>query len=432
MSVVMAHYTPATLFTDQEKSPYLFGFVHIFSIANIGVLFFFGLSAFLLSWRAETEIAANGLFDRLRFLQHRFFRIVPVYVVVLALSLILLRSNGWLPNFGPNEDATRRYSIEHLWLYLAFLYNWPTAFMGLNRFNPPFFNELGHLWSLSVEVQFYIVFALFFPLVRRHSWTFWRSLSLAAACGILARAAFLLVIGHYSANRPAGYLYFYPFSYTEVFLVSSSAGIVFAHWDECSVRFRALAKRGAGAAVLIVFAAAGWTWKNFLWNPPDPPGRLQPGLFYGIEILHYTFLGVLVAVSLIWIAANSQSKLCGFLRLPMVRALGTLSYGLYLWHLTAKFALFGVDKRLLANLAGDRRILGVLLMFIIYVAVVVGLAGLTYWAVEMPFNGIRQALDSKAPQDGRRKGLGTSPYPLIGWSLCSGGIALAAIVSLHA
>jgi len=63
-----------------------------------------------------------------------------------------------------------------------------------------------------------------------------------------------------------------------------------------------------------------------------------------VAITLYSVFGLLIAISLLWLAINRGSRLGAFLQMPLLQAFGTLSYGIYMWHLPAKFVLYGFDK----------------------------------------------------------------------------------------
>jgi len=427
LSVLMAHYTPATLASEHATTPYLFNWVHTFSLANIGVLIFFGLSSFLLTWIAEEQFLARGSFNRTQFVTHRFFRIVPLYAAVVLITLLVLRDNGWFPNFSAQETATRGYSIHHIWIFALFLYNWADAFIGFNNFHPSDFNELGHLWTLSVEVQFYLLFAVFFTVFRRFMGKISVFIWATVAVGILVRILFLSIMALGSTSHPAGYLYFYTGSYLEVFLLSSAAGILFARREQSPPLLELVRRPGVGIAIVLLLAVLGWVWKFFLWSPAALATPMGTAVFYSMAVILYSAMGLTIAVSLLWLAANRNSLLSRFLKLPLLQAFGTLSYGIYMWHLPAKFALFGFDKRMLSGLEGDRRLIGVLLMFMIYLAFVIALAGVTFWAIEAPASRFRRILDSKKERFDKAAGLGQAPSRLV---LLASGVGCAAFVAI--
>ncbi len=430
LAVVMAHYTPATPTADKNPTPYLFNAIHAFSLANIGVLFFFGLSSFLLTWLAEERFIRKGSFEASQFLIHRFFRIVPLYLAVLAISLFLIRDNGWLINFNVYDVGERRYTVGHIWVYLLFLYNWVDALLGFRGYHPDFFNEFNHLWTLSVEVQFYLLFAAFYAALRASLGTIPALVARAVLCGVAMRAGFILVTSLASPGQ-AGSLYFYSFSYLEVFVLSSAAGILFARRANLTDRFGLLRRPGLGLATVVTLAALGWVWKYFLWGAPDSETTAGKVAYYGVSIILYSILGIAIAASLLWLGANTRSRLSGVLRLPLLQALGTLSYGIYMWHLPAKFLIYGLDKRLLHGLDGQRRVVGVFLMFLVYVAFVLALAGLTFWGVEAPSNRFRRYLDSRRDGVPRLGNLGRAPLPLVLLGSGVGGAAILLICSLR-
>lgn len=99
------------------------------AVAAMGMVIFFTLSGFLI-----TRFLAKGT-DLRVFIIHRVFRVVPLAWLVMVIVLIANRSSleTWLANL----------------LFYANL--------------PPFFLVTGggHLWSLCVEVQFYLAIAAF-------------------------------------------------------------------------------------------------------------------------------------------------------------------------------------------------------------------------------------------------------------------------------
>src|SRR3954470_16220242 len=115
-------------------APAAFKTVLLFSDGALGVRFFFVISGFIISTLLINE-GANGSIPSLkRFYLRRFIRLVPVQIVFLA-ALLLLTLYGTLNinscQFLTSLTYTKNYGCSS-WID-------------------------GHLWSLSVEEQFYIL-----------------------------------------------------------------------------------------------------------------------------------------------------------------------------------------------------------------------------------------------------------------------------------
>ena len=106
----------------------------------VGVDLFFVLSGFLIARQLFTELQATNSISVKQFFIKRFFRIIPVYLIVVAIYFLV-------PVFREKE------SLPALWRFLTFTQN-----IGLN---PSVNGTFSHAWSLCVEEQFY----LFFPLI---------------------------------------------------------------------------------------------------------------------------------------------------------------------------------------------------------------------------------------------------------------------------
>ena len=137
MAVMFRHYVPASL--------------NVVDLGRFGVLLFFVLSGFLISGillDARERLDRTGGSPRsvaLRFYARRFLRIFPIYyatVLVLYAMSHTDRFTGW-----DALDAVR----EQIGWFLT--YTWNLRY-GITQENG---GVLGHVWSLCVEEQFYLI-----------------------------------------------------------------------------------------------------------------------------------------------------------------------------------------------------------------------------------------------------------------------------------
>ncbi len=106
------------------------------------------LSGFLITTILLGEHARTGAISLRAFYLRRMLRLFPALLVLLAAVAIGLRF-VMIPAFGyrPSQEA-----VTNSFLYpLAYVFNWVVAS------NRPFLEALVHLWSLSVEEQYYLL-----------------------------------------------------------------------------------------------------------------------------------------------------------------------------------------------------------------------------------------------------------------------------------
>lgn len=104
-----------------------------------GVDLFFVLSGFLIASQLFSELRVGKQLSLKVFFAKRFFRIIPVFLVVLAIYFCV-------PAFREKE------ALPPLWRFLTFTQNF-----GLNLFETGTFS---HAWSLCVEEHFYLLLPL--------------------------------------------------------------------------------------------------------------------------------------------------------------------------------------------------------------------------------------------------------------------------------
>ena len=114
----------------------------------LGVGIFFTLSGYLITDILLSQLNQRGKIDFLRFWAARARRLLPALFVMLAIV------TAWVTIFGPAQPDQFRKAVLSSVFYVN---NWEQIFANVSyfaRFAPE--GPLNHLWSLSVEEQFYI------------------------------------------------------------------------------------------------------------------------------------------------------------------------------------------------------------------------------------------------------------------------------------
>lgn len=268
-AVMMSHYVP---------SQYLLGIPW----GSFGVQLFFVISGFLITRilrKAKEQSLAKGL---LTFYWRRFIRIFPLYYFCLLWISVL----GWGMHF----------SADSLW-HWAYLSNWKFWIDG------SWGGPISHFWSLAVEEQFYLFWPMLFLKAGGERKGLWSAIGLVMI-GVMYR-----VIGLSSSLCETELWDFL----TPACLEPLGLGAVLAHtWRSRSPRFLGRGFSILSAILLMV-----------LW-------------MFHLDVLsaewrYHAF--VLWCVALIWFVCRANRTLLdGFLLHPIIRYLGMISYGLYVWH----------------------------------------------------------------------------------------------------
>ena len=112
----------------------------------MGVDIFFVLSGYLIGWQLLKPYSQGDTPSLRTFYLRRAFRILPAYLVVVALYF-------GVPSFRETEE------IQPLWQFLSFTENYFIDYFHNKAFS--------HVWSLCVEEHFYLVFPLLAALLMR-------------------------------------------------------------------------------------------------------------------------------------------------------------------------------------------------------------------------------------------------------------------------
>lgn len=310
--------------------------------------FFFVLSGFVIAYSSEDGLEAGG--SRVRFLRRRFARVWPLHAAMLALMVgqefVRQELEGWsFPDARRPGDILPNLLLVHgLGWERHLTWNWPS-------------------WSISVEMALYVVFALAFMAVPRR-WRGW-------AAGAIVVGA-LTTIGLFSPRFMGS---------AETFgLARGLAGFFTGYLVQRLWRARParVGTWGEAAAVGLVI--------GFLWLSGEEPLSLAAPLVFGLAV---------------WVFAGEGGAISRALKSGPGLKLGAWSYSIYLihapiivsLHIAYRVAKWPGGQVTKAAAAFDTPFVGDLIN-LIFLALVLGIAPLTYRFIEMPG---RRLLAPRAP-----------------------------------
>jgi peptidoglycan/LPS O-acetylase OafA/YrhL len=269
----------------------------------LGVDVFFVLSGYLITTLLLRERVATGAIDLKQFWVRRLRRLAPALLVLLA-------AVGVAAPFL--VEASERASVRGDGLAaLGYVANWRYIVTEQSYFaGVP--SPLRHLWSLSVEEQWYLAFPVVLALALRTS----RRIRLVLVGLVLAAAASALWMTHLASGPvELSRAYYGTDSRAHSLLIGAILAVAAAQWPLHRAR-RTLAGLGLAGAALVV-AAFALVGESDRW--------MYRGGFLGLALAS---AAVVAAVALPR-PAGPLPRILGWA--PLV-AVGKVSYGLYLWH----------------------------------------------------------------------------------------------------
>lgn len=266
--------------------------VPLFDGAFLGVDVFFVLSGFLITSLLLLERQAHGRIGYARFYWRRFLRLMPALALFLGTYCLVA------PLIWPGLDDVYQDALASL----AYLADYGIAF-----FDSP--GTLLHMWSLSVEEHFYLVWPPLLMLLVRFSppTKVWRPIALLYLLSWLWR---LLWVAH----GQQFYEIFFRFDTRASGLLAGSLLAALVHERPAFLQWLHQRLPRAMWLPLAVPLLMALGWDN------------QGAMVWGITVVELATMVLLVA------AQQRSGLVYEMLSAPTLVKLGTLSYGVYLWH----------------------------------------------------------------------------------------------------
>lgn len=328
----------------------------------MGVDLFFVLSGYLIGIQVLRPLAAGQRLDLIGFYRRRAFRILPAFLVVLALYVLW---PAWRETPG----------MQPLWQFLTFTFN-----LLFDRSENYAFS---HVWSLCVEEHFYLLFPFVSLLMLRKP----SAMRFAALCGVI-------VIGGMALRAWLWQRYYLPARIAD----DDTTGLMFLRYIYYPTysRMDGLVA-GVGLAVCAVYRP---TWMARIQRH----GNLV--LVLGLVLLaasialfthRFGMAATVVGYPLLSLAlmalvasASGGTSLLARLRVPGAGWLAAISYSLYLSHK----GMF----RLVHDAWGEPLQQHGLLLFCVYAAATLAGGALLHYAVERPCLRWRDLRNGRYPQ----------------------------------
>jgi peptidoglycan/LPS O-acetylase OafA/YrhL len=306
-------------------------------LGQLGVRIFFVVSGYLITTLLLDEHRKYGSVSLLHFYFRRTFRIFPAFYVFVV-AIMLADAVGWV--------SLRENDILHAFTYTT-NYHRDRAW------------ELGHLWSLAVEEQFYLLWPMMFLLLGVRG-------AIAGAAAYLVIAPVVRVVTwQLHPEQLAGV--------GETFQTVADAiatGCVLAAvraWLGQKPAFLAMQRSSWTMVLLVLIILVGNHFQ----------GRISISYPVG-----ETALNVSIALCIDWCLRNPSGRLGAFLEWKPVVRVGLLSYSLYLW------------QQPFTNRDSDALVAS----FPLNALCIVAAALASYHLVEKPFLSWRQRLDGMLPR----------------------------------
>ncbi|HSR07194.1 MAG TPA: acyltransferase [Bryobacteraceae bacterium] len=314
------------------------------SPGGLGVLTFFVLSGFLITWLLLKEEEQSGTISLKLFYIRRSLRIFPAfyaYWFLVSAALLL---------------AHKRYIVAQAMSSFFYVNNYYQALHG----DPN--TAFSHTWSLGVEEQFYLLWPLFFLLLK-HTRSRLRFLIAAIFTIALYREALVFVI-----HRNQGYIYDAFDTRADHLLigcllaVALRAGVWTKLWQRlCAAWWLTALSLGMLIISTALALQFGSTYRDAVGFVVDP---------------------LLVAVLIVQCIAHPTAGFGIALNWRWMRYLGTISYSVYLYQ---QIVLDPVGKRMAA---------WPLLTLPVSILTVIAMASASYWIVERPFLRLKKRFES--------------------------------------
>ncbi len=266
-------------------------------IGKLGVILFFVLSGFLITYLLLAEEHSFKKISIRKFYIRRMLRIWPLYFLIIILAFLVLPNIDLFTLPGYGKAIIYSNLLLKLFLYAIFFPNLVLSLLGVVPY-------ASHTWSIGTEEQYYLVWPIILKYFKKYRIIL-----------MLIIIVFYLAIGKLLSTH-----------YTDILPYKS---VIRAFWSSFNIDCMAI----GGIYAILLFQKSKFL--KLIQNTI---------LFYLVIVLviflmlkgiyipyiHYEFYSVLFGIIILNFATNDKIKVT--LENKVLNYLGNISYGLYMYH----------------------------------------------------------------------------------------------------
>ncbi|MEG4204417.1 acyltransferase [Microcoleus sp. Pol7_A1] len=332
----------------------------LMSLGWCGVDAFFVLSGFLITGIVLDTREQETFF--INFYARRMLRIFPVYYVFLTIFLGVIHPLIRSYEYENNLDSSQIW----YWFYLE---NWKWIVQGVFDRGP-----LDHFWSLAVEEQFYLICpALIYILPRRLlSWF----LGIVILSAVFFRSWLLLT--PLLTPTLALSIYFNPLCRVDTLAMGS----LIALWMRSE---RTLPRLLWMSPILVIVSGISLSIIVITQGGLEPFNPVVQSIGFSIIAIFFSSLLILS------VTQSENSLLVRCLSWLPLQQLGTISYGLYVYH----FPILWMLRDRIYEYVGESFILGHLASFLVGGVLTLVISIVSWYCLEQPILRLKSYFPSK-------------------------------------
>lgn len=366
------------------------------SVGGEFLQWFYVLSGYLISRILLYDKSKNpGLKDFItNFLYRRSFRIFPLYFAFLFLGLMVYFLGVFMPFFKPFAEEMSRN-----WAYLVtYTYN----YMGVGNFmmDKSYTSSLmfGHMWSLSLEEQFYIFypFLVYFLSLRN------LKIAIVAAIilGPVMRGVSFALLQEWNPDDVV-------FSAVNAFRMTHCQIDSFAIGSLLAITgFKRIKNHKLALGIIVLLYVAINVFNRWLviqqgssYEEIGGHRRQEVWTFHNYQHLYF-FTVINFMGAFFFMAFERGYDLFGLFSTKLAAYLGKISYGIYVYHVPIlAFWLIGYHKLMPfvpgANASFVHKIGFEFIAFAGYWILLIGISHISYTYFEMYFLKLKEKIDAK-------------------------------------
>jgi peptidoglycan/LPS O-acetylase OafA/YrhL len=283
------------------------------AVGQVAMFVFFGLSGFLITVVLSSERGRSGRISLTNFFARRTLRLAPALVAFLSVWLVVVALFGhhaWMTTVpgvgGTGGGEPFSVALEGVGSGLMYMTNW-FGLLGVFTGYVP----LGHLWSLAVEEQFYLLWAPLLVLLL----VLGRRTAIIGAF-VLAAASFADVVWVHHAHATTPWVFYSTDTRSGVFLIGGALGLLWSGRLGAARLWRRL------CTPVVVVTLGLMVWSGWVFD------HRASGAVYGAAWIAVSLAAPLMVMALVDRGGTRPGLLSG----SIATYLGRRSYALYLWH----------------------------------------------------------------------------------------------------